>query len=160
MTVFNRTMYWGGMAAIGTAFFLLVLGIVYAVPPLYFRLAPVDTFFVLDRFTAHDVCYGHDAQAIESVRHIYALKESGIPATATRELFRVDGVSNVKVFEDIASIVIEDASGVSYREQQIPALKRGTYIWNISVELRLPYNITRVDVPRIISNTFEVKDCI
>lgn len=124
---------------------------------------PISAFYENLGVISSDVCVGDTEQFTFTER--YARRtNNGWRAYTVKELFRhnedgsIDHLSKYNVSREI--FVESEKNGISSRSVAMPLLEAGEYHWEINItDLYLPLGVVRDDVPPIITNNFEVKEC-
>ena len=125
---------------------------------LFYTYADISNFFLVNSFVAEDVCYGDTKQTLKLDRSVYR-NDIGYKAVVIKELGEQTSNGIVKVYDEIVSPFIQASPEFQILEQSIPVIQTGTYQWIFYPTLDIG-GVQRADVPPIISNYFEVKNCI
>lgn len=125
----------------------------------YYRYASVDNFYENRQFLALDICEGDEHQSVRSERYLYGTS-FGYSAVVTKELLRVEGEQETKVWEETTQPFVEvTTTGTVQRIQKLPTdLEAGIYKWVLYITLDV-YGNDREVIPPVESNLFNIANC-
>lgn len=125
----------------------------------YYTHADIERFYIPGPMIAEDACVGSLNHLVTSKR-IVRSTDVGWPAEVTKELFRIEDGTFIKVHEERTQPFVEvSGNGHSQRYQSLPeGLPIGNYQWHLAVILSLKGH-DRSDIPLIKSNIFKILVC-